>query len=74
MEKFMFRKDNNVDWTSIQNEQFPFSTASHSYDVEWQKEKAEFFATIKSGKLPPLNFNSTKGIDYINKGATGFKF
>lgn len=35
MEKFMFRKDNNVDWTSIQNEPFPFSTASHSFHSEW---------------------------------------
>ena len=67
MEKFMFNKDKNVDWTNTQNEQFPLSTASHSYNSERQREKDEFFATIKSGKLPPLRLNSTFGIDYINK-------
>ena len=38
MEKFIFKKDNNVDWTSTQNEPFPLSTASHSYDIEHQKD------------------------------------
>ena len=38
MEKFMFRKDQNVDWTSTPNEPFPLSTASHNYDIEWQKD------------------------------------
>ena len=66
MEKFIFKKDTNVDWTSTQNEPFPLSTVSHSYDIEGQKEKNEFFETIKSGKLPPLKHNIT-GIDYINK-------
>ena len=38
MEKFIFKKDTNVDWTSTQNEPFPLSTVSHSYDIEGQKE------------------------------------
>lgn len=37
MEKFMFRNDNNVDWTSTKNEPFPFTTASHSFHQDWQK-------------------------------------
>ena len=35
MEKFMFRKDSNIDWTSTQNEPFPLSTASHSFHQEY---------------------------------------
>lgn len=38
------------------------------------KETEEFIERIRSGELPLLNFNNTRGIDYINKGATGFKF
>ena len=32
-----------------------------------ENELKEFLETIKSGKLPPLNLNSKRGIDYINK-------
>ena len=35
MEKFMFNKDKDVDWTNTQNEPFPLSTAPHSFHSDW---------------------------------------
>ena len=35
MEKFMFNKDKNADWTSTHDEPFPLSTASHSFHQNW---------------------------------------
>lgn len=33
------RKDAGVQWTSTQNEPFPFTTASHSFHEDWRKDK-----------------------------------
>lgn len=41
MEKFMLRRDKNVDWTSTPNEPFPFTTASHSFHQEWNTIEGE---------------------------------
>ena len=35
MQKFIFNKGKNVDWTNTQNEPFPLSTASHSFHSDW---------------------------------------
>lgn len=42
--------------------------------VYYRKETEELMETVKSGKLPSLNKDNKTGIDYINKGANGFKF
>lgn len=41
MEKFIFRKDTDVDWTSTVNEPFPFTTASHSFHQDWSKDEKQ---------------------------------
>ena len=38
MQKFIFNKDKNVDWTNTQNEPFPLSTASDSFHQEYKIE------------------------------------
>ena len=39
MDRIKLRKDDNIQWTSTQNEPFPFTTASHSHHEDWRENK-----------------------------------
>ncbi len=41
MNRIKLRKDDTTQWTSTQNEPFPFTTASHSYHEDWRKNGDE---------------------------------